>query len=685
MGHDATVVRRLALVLVLAAPVAGCEDDPGSEETPAEVVDPGTVVMHRLNRAEYDNTVRDLLGTTLRPAVDFPEDDVGYGFDNISAVLSTSPLHVELYERAADAILDDVLALPPDGSQLDLVVEAEAETTTTTTGGAWGDRGWNLWSNGEAYVYADVALPGTYRVTALLAGSFGGDALPHAELRVDDVDVIGHDVDAPRDAPEQYGGEFEIEAGDRKFAVAFTNDFYDPDLSLDRNLYVDWFRVEGPIGWSPEPNAARAALVPCAPETEAEEAPCLEQVLTAFLPRAYRRPVTDAETAALASFLDVAREHGGGFEDGLRLALKAALLSPHFLFRVERDAAPDDPAVHSLSPHELASRLSYFLWSSMPDDELFAAADAGALDADGLAAHARRMLADPRAEALVDNFAGQWLYIRALQDAAPDVWFFPDFDEELRASMTEELRRFFRTFLEDDRPLTELLTSDVTEVDARLAAHYGVDGAFDESFSPVTMADRRGLLGMGGLLTATSYPTRTSPVKRGQWVLAQLLCSEPEPPPAGVEGLPEEVDQDLPLRERLEQHRADPECRGCHEVMDQIGFGLEHFDGVGAWRDDEDGLPIDASGVLPGEVVFDGAAELASVLAGNPWLDVCLTRQLMTYALGRGTFVEDRRVVESVAAGYAADGGRLEDLVVHIVRSDMFRLRRGGSNSGRGL
>jgi hypothetical protein len=340
-----------------------------------------------------------------------------------------------------------------------------------------------------------------------------------------------------------------------------------------------------------------------------------------------------------------------------------------------------------VTDHELASRLSYFLWSSMPDAELFAAADAGLLqDPAELAAQARRMLASPSAEALVDNFAGQWLYIRAIQNSAPDIWYFPDFDEELREAMREEMRLFFRTFLRDDRPLSELLTSDETHVNARLAAHYGTDGEFTEEFvlAP-TGADRRGLLSMAGLLTATSYPTRTSPVKRGQWVLSQLLCSEPEPPPDGVEGLPDGVDQDLPLRERMEQHRADPECATCHAVMDQIGFGLEHFDGVGAYRATEGELPIDSSGVLPGAVTFDGAVELAEVLAENPWMDICLAQQLLTYALGRGMFVEDRVAVESIATAFSADGGRLGDLVVRIVQSDSFRMRRGGSNSGREL
>lgn len=678
-------MNRLApLCLFLLIPV-GCADEDALPPPEAEIVDPGTLVMHRLNRAEYDNTVRDLLGTTLVPARDFPEDDLGYGFDNISAVLSTSPLHVELYERAADLLLAEVLTLPSDAPPIDRLVEVEDEEVTKTNGGIWGTDGWNLWSNGEAAVEQEVALPGTYRLTARLAATQGGPDLAHAELRVDDVQIVGHDVAAVREFPEEYSGEFEVIEGNRKFAVAFTNDFYDQETGEDRNLLVDWFRIEGPLGWSPDPNPARAGLVPCTPETPDEEDACLREVLTTFLPRAFRRPVSEAEIEVHVGLIELARAHGEGFEAGLNLALKAALLSPHFLYRVEVDASPDDPTVHVASQHELASRLSYFLWSSMPDATLFAAADGGTLDADGLAGQARRMLADPRAEALVDNFAGQWLYIRALEDVSPDVWAFPEFDEELRTAMSEEMQIFFRTFLRDGRPLSQLLSSPGTSVNARLAAHYGIEGDFTDAFEPVVPGDRLGLLGMAGLLTATSYPTRTSPVKRGEWVLAQLLCSEPEPPPPGVEGLPEGVDQDLPLRERLEQHRADPECSGCHAVMDQIGFGLEHFNGVGSWRDDEDGLPIDASGVLPGDVTFEGAVELAAVLAENPWLDVCMTRQLMTYALGRGTFVEDRAVVDSVAAGYVEDGGRLEDLVVRIVRSDAFRLRRGGSNSGRGL
>jgi len=670
------------LVLLVVLPL-GCED--AGDEAPTPGVDPGTVVVHRLNRAEYDNTVRDLLGTALTPARDFPEDDIGYGFDNIASVLSTSPFHVEMYERAADELLDEVLARPPEGVPLDVVVEAEDENTTTTNGGPWEGRGWNLWSNGEVSVFLEAPFEGTYRVTALLASTLGGDALPHAEIRVDDIDVVGFDVDAPRAEPREYTAEFEVGAGSRKFAVAFTNDFYDPDAGEDRNLYVDWFRVEGPLGWSPEPNEAREALVPCEPGSEAGEEACLRTTLEAFLPRAFRRPVAAEEVDSYVGFLEVARSLGEGFDGAVRQSFKAALMSPHFVYCFERDAAPDDPTVHPVTQHELASRLSYFLWSSMPDAELTAAADAGSLAGDELVRQARRMLADPKAEALVDNFAGQWLYVRAIADAAPDVWHFPDFDEPLRAAMAEEMRLFFRTFLRDGRPMTELLTSTETRVNARLAAHYGIDGVTGDDFALVAPADRRGLLSMAGLLTATSYPTRTSPVKRGQWVLSQLLCSEPEPPPPGVEGLPEGVDQDLPLRERLEQHRADPECASCHEVMDQIGFGLEHFDGVGAYRADEDGLPIDASGVLPGDETFEGALELADILARNAWFGRCLSRQLTTYALGRGMFAEDRVMLDAVAADFVADGGRLEDLVVRIVAGDLFRMRRGGANAGNPL
>ncbi len=671
-------MRRFALLLApLCIAPLGCEDAADLPEEEA-VVDSGTLVLRRLNRSEYDRTVRDLLGTTQQPALEFPEDDLGYGYDTIASVLSMSPLHVELYERAADLLLDEVLAIP---QPMDVLVEAEGESVVTTAGGATAGF-WNLWANGEAYTLQDVPRAGTYRLSARLGASQGGPDLAHAEFRVDDVDVVDFDVAATRESPIEYSQDFDIEPGTRKFAVAFTNDFYDPDLGVDRNLYVDWIRIQGPLGVGTE-NPLRSAIVPCAPASEDDEAACLREVLEDFLPRAFRRPVTQSELEAYGGFLDGARELGDGFEQGLRQALKAALVSPNFLFRVERDPSPDSTEVHRLTDHEVATRLSYFLWSSMPDAELFAAARDGALqDPAVLAAQARRMLADDRAEALVDDFAGQWLYIRALDDVSPDAWYFPDFDEALREAMREEMKLFFRTFLHEDRPLSELLTSEETFINERLAAHYGHPHE-GEAFAPVQVEGRSGLLGMAGLLTATSFPTRTSPVKRGQWVLAQLLCSEPEPPPAGVEGLPESVDQDLPLRERLEQHRADPECAGCHSVMDQIGFGLEHFDGIGKWRDDEDGLSIDDSGVLPGDVTFDGAVELGEVLAQNPWMDICLTRQLMTYGLGRGVFVEDRAQVEGVSSTFAEAGGTLEELVVAIVQSEMFRSRRGGTNSGR--
>jgi hypothetical protein len=394
--------------------------------------------------------------------------------------------------------------------------------------------------------------------------------------------------------------------------------------------------------------------------------------------------LTPAEIDALIEVPRASLAAGEGIEDASQLMLRTMLLSPHFVFRVEVDPDPSSATPHALSDHELASRLSYFIWSSMPDDELLDLADAGMLqDPDTLRAQVQRMLENDKAEALLSNFAGQWLFIRALEDHEPDYAAFPTFDDGLRAAMRTEAEMYFREFLFGDETMDRLLTADFTFVNDRLAGHYDLPSAASAGaeFERVSLAgsERAGLLTQGALLTVTSYPTRTSPVKRGKWVLQQLLCSPPPAPPPGVEGLTQEEMPTGSLRERMEQHRSNPVCASCHALMDPIGFGMENYDGIGAYRVSDQGFDVDPSGTLPDGTGFSGALELAGLLAADNRLPRCMAQQLFTYALGRGTQPYDSDDLDSVTQAFVSGGYHFRQLVELIVLSDAFRMRRGES------
>ena len=411
---------------------------------------------------------------------------------------------------------------------------------------------------------------------------------------------------------------------------------------------------------------------------------CAARILDAFGHSAWRRPLTDDELRRLVGLVRLAVEQGDPILDGIKLALRATLLSPHFLYKVELDPDPTSLEPHRLSDHELATRMSYFLWATTPDDALLDAADAGELSTDdGVRAQVARMLEDPRAQALVDHFAGQWLFVRALDDHFPDYNFFPDFDDELRASMQREALLFFGAFLREGRPLPEMMTADFAFIDERLAAHYGLpfEGApvADTGFVRADVSDdaRGGLLTLGSVLTVTSFPTRTSPVRRGKWVLEQLLCSAPPPPPAGVEADLEGVDPNASLRERLEQHRTDPTCAACHDLMDPIGLGMENFDGIGAHRTTMAGAPVDASGELPDGTQFTGVGELSTALGADHRFTDCFTEKMFVYALGRGDERADHCELTRLRAGFADADHRIADFVSLMSTSPAFTQRRG--------
>ncbi|MCB9763986.1 MAG: DUF1592 domain-containing protein [Alphaproteobacteria bacterium] len=648
------------------------------EETPTgvEAPDPGSVTLHRLNRAEYNNTVRDLLGTDLRPADDFPPDDHGYGYDNIADVLSTSPLHVELYEWAADLLVDEALDIPLS-EPLDLLWEAEDEEALEHSTGGGYDGYWNLWSDGSISTTVEVPVDGTYTLSARVWGQQAADEGVMVSLDVNGLSIETFEVWEESDDPVTLSVDVALNRGVHQLSVTFLNDYYVPENGEDRNLIVDWLAFTGPADPEVLVNPIREALVTCEPSSSAP-LDCAAEILEPFATRAWRRPVTEAELDGLLDLVSLALDEEDSFDAGLGLGMKAVLMSPHFLYRVELDPDPDDPTTHPLTAWELATRLSYFLWSSMPDAELFAAAADGSLMEDEvLEVQVRRMLADPRAEALVDNLAGQWLYIRAIDDTIPDSWTYPDFDEDLRDAMQVEMEVFFQSFITDDRPITELLTATESWVEPRLAAHYGLEVPDEGQWMDVSAVGRGGVLTQAGLLTALSHPTRTSPVRRGKWVLGQLLCMEPPPPPAGVEALPEDTGSAGSMREQLERHRTDPSCNSCHQMMDPIGLGLESYDGIGAWRThDADGLVIDATGELPDGRSFNGAGELSAVIADDEHLAECVAEQISVYALGRGLTGEDEPYQSAITARFREGELRFSELIVAIVLSEPFRARR---------
>jgi hypothetical protein len=509
--------------------------------------DPGRVTIRRLNKAEYRNTIRDLMGVDFKPAEDFPSDDVGYGFDNIGDVLTLSPLLMERYLAAAEQIVD-------------------------------------------------IAFK---------------DAQNRERL-----------VQRPKFNPK-------------------------------------------------DPKRPRKSAI-------------IRQVIEKFAARAYRRPVTDDEVARIARFVELAETNGQRLDEGFQLAFRAILASPHFLFRVEMDRASTRPhGVYAISEYELASRLSYFLWSSMPDEELFRLASSGSLRKDDtLEKQVRRMLADPKARALTDNFAGQWLQLRSLRTATPDPKLFPTFNDNLRRAMIEETERFFEAVVKEDRSILDFIDADFTFVNETLARHYKIEGVKGKEFQRVKLPDskRGGILTHASILTVTSNPTRTSPVKRGKWILENILNTPPPPPPPEVPELEEnQAELKGSLRQRMEQHREKPICASCHQRMDPLGFAFENFDAIGGWRDRDGKFSIDPTGTLPNGQTFNGPMELRRILKTTKQVDFrrCLTEKMLTYALGRGLEFYDRCAVDDISAAVAKNDHRFSSLVIAIVKSDPFQLRKG--------
>ena len=687
------------------------------KSTPA---DPGRVTARRLNRAEYNNTIRDLLGVDTRPADEFPQDDAGYGFDNIGDVLSTNPVLMEKYLAAAERVVKTALF----GPEVRKVSVARFQPPY---------RDYPLSSKPlSEYDKTGLSMPNalhtTYRFP--VSGDYVFHVVPEGRrpagsepiqmaLWVDGKQVAMLDVDAPLDgnSVDLFGQDRQfrmfVPAGEHWIAGSVLNLFeglppdyggpnpskrpvpqmrplrFPPNATPQQieeikvlrmvpanRAYIHIIEVHGPYNQQKGPSEESLKKIFICGHLNGKHLPtCERKILQNLAHRAFRRPVTAAELQPYLKLTQVAKSEGVSYNEALGVAIQGLLVSPDFLFRVESTKTPQ------LSAHELASRLSYFLWSSMPDDDLLKAADTGMLKNPAtLKAQISRMMKDPKARALVENFGGQWLEFRRLESITPDREKFPQFEEYLRMSMRRETELLFENILKEDRPITDFIDADYTFLNQRLAEFYGIPGVTGPEFRRVKLVGtpRGGVLTQASVLTVSSYANRTSPVLRGKWILENILNAPPPPPPPNVPALDDaKSGTAASVRQQMEEHRKNPTCASCHSKMDPLGFGLENFNGIGAWRTADGKFPIDASGTLPDGRNFNGPEELKKTLRGdsNAFAE-CLTEKMLTYALGRGLERYDRRTVKQIASKVAANDYRISTLIEEIVNSLPFQQRR---------
>jgi mono/diheme cytochrome c family protein len=708
---------------------------------------PGRVTARRLNRTEYNNTINELLGVDLRPADDFPQDDAGYGFDNIADVLSLSPVLMEKYVSAADRVARVALFGPPpmeptltrlrsEGRRV--VDQQKVPATYDVTG---------LSLPNAFHAIHRIPVDGEYVVRVVLGGLRPKASEPIAiALWVDEklVQTATHDQERAAsfaDDRQDFGGQavqmkVRLTAGDHWVSVAIPNiyeglpvryagpnpstrsdpprefkppanapperleqlrkRFDDATAELAKialnGVRVNVVEIGGPYSYAKGPSrASLEKIYTCGHRDGHHRATCMPRVVTDLARRAFRRPVTTREVEKYVALAEAAQKEERSFDEGLAVGIQAILVSPDFLFRIERDrprgsTAAGASGVHRLTPHELATRLSYFLWASMPDAELRKAADTGTLrDPQILAFQVRRMLRDPKSHALAENFGGQWLQFRALESLTRDRDKFPEFEDYLRLSMRRETELFIETIVRDDRSVLDFITGRYSFLNERLARHYGIANVSGPEFRQVDLSatPRGGVLTQGSILAVSSYATRTSPVLRGKWVLDNLLNAPPPEPPADVPNLDEAtIGTSASMRAQLEEHRKNAICASCHRRMDPLGFGLENFDAVGAWRDMEGTFPIDASGQLPDGRRFTGPEELRTILfEGRDAFARAITSKLLTYGLGRGLERYDNRTVKLIASRLPKYDYRFSGLVLEIVNSLPFQSRRTSSES----
>ena len=699
--------------------------------------DPGRPPLHRLNRTEYANAVRDLLGVEFDAPLLFPADPSLGGFDNIGGVLSISPVLLERYLAAAERISRLAVGDPTIGPAF---ASATYDVGKQLFQDDRMDEDLPFGSRGGIAVRHHFPLDGEYVCTIRLRrnifGYVRGLGSPHQiELRLDGrpverFTVGGKDLGEP--APESFAGLYlgdpaweayaltaddglevrlRVSAGTHVVGVSFVSTLVEEEGVLQPPLTplglsytelrsspsgppgpaVDSVSISGPYNASgPGETVSRAKVFSCRPDDPVrlgDEESCATTILTTLARRAYRRPVTASDVQVLLGFFRTGRRERG-FDAGIQAALERLLVDPNFLFRIERDPTHVAPATaYRLAEVELASRLAFFLWSSIPDDELLDTAVHGQLrDGAILEAQVRRMLADDRATALVRNFAGQWLTLQRLRDVRPDPELFSDFDDNLRAAFQQETELFVERHLREDRSVIDLLTADDTFLNERLARHYGIPYVYGSRFRRVTVSDqhRGGLLGHGSILTVTSYPTRTSPVQRGRWLLDNILGTPPPPPPPDTPTTlvdRGEHGESLSMREQMEQHRSNPACAGCHARMDPLGFALENYDAIGRWRLRREGnITIDASGRFPDGTRFDGPAGLRRLVEDRSDEFVrTVTEKLLTYALGRPLTYADMPAIRKIVRQTSADDHRWSAIVLAIVKSVPFQMRRAAS------
>jgi len=659
-----------------------------------------TETFRRLNRTEYQNAIRDLLALDIDAAALLPKEDGGHGFDNVT-VGNLSPMLLDRYISAAQKVSrlavgtsgragGDTIRLPADLTQEEHVEGLPA-----------GTRGGVL----IPYTFPqDAEYEIQIRLTRDRNEEIEGLREPHQlELLIDREPVKSFTVEPPKGhknselVDQHLKARIAVKAGPHQVGVTFVKN---PSALLEtkRQPYQARFNmhrhprltpavyqisINGPYAAKgPGDTLSRRRIFGSIPRQPANEKSSAEQNLRALMRRAYRRPVMDGDLVKPMEFYRQAHAEAG-FEAGMEAALSAVLISPQFLFRIEQDPkeVPRGTA-YQISDLELASRLSFFLWSSIPDDELLDAAERGELRSPAmLEKHARRMLADPRARSLVSNFAGQWLHLRNLDSLTPDLRLFPDFDDNLRQALRQETELFFESILREDRSVLDLLKADGTFLNERLAKHYGVPHVYGSHFRPVAVgreSQRGGLLRHGSILAVTSYATRTSPVIRGHWILANMIGTPTPPPPADVPALKDNtVSASLSVRERLAQHRADAACASCHNLMDPIGFALENFDAVGRWRTLEEGQPVDASGGLPDGSKFTGVAALEDGLRNRPDVFVsAFAEKLLTFALGRGLEHYDAPAIRKIVRDAKAADYRFSSIIVGITQSTPFTMRK---------
>ena len=670
---------------------------------------PGRPLLRRLNRAEYANAVRDLVALDVDVAALLPPDDSAYGFDNISDALNVSPSLQERYLAAAEKIGELAIGDPEAGTLSDTYhVRGDVSQNQHLDGMPLG-------TLGGTRVTHFFPRDGEYVIqTRLFRTNFDnprGIEYPHEfELTLDGERVhhatIGGAADLsaafalPKETAdaidERLAVRIRVRAGPHDVVAAFIGSAPTMDATKLRPFLksafdtLDWtgrphvrtVTVTGPFNATgPGDTPARRRIFTCRPAGSSNEESCARQIVATLARRAFRAPVNETDMQPLLAFYRSGRQEGS-FDLGIERALQLILASPKFVFRAERDPAELKPgSVHRVSDVELASRLSFFLWSSIPDDELLAEANAGRLkDPSVLERQTRRMLADPKAQALVSNFAGQWLHLRNLRNAQPHADDFPDFDDNLRHAFQRETELLFESVMREDRSVVDLLRADYTFVNERLARHYGIPNVYGSQFRrvPVTDDARKGLLGHGSLLTLTSHATRTSPVLRGKFVLENILGTPPPPPPPDVPTLKENEKGQKPktVREQMAEHRANPTCASCHKIMDPIGFALDNFDAVGAWRTEDAGAPIDASGELTDGTRIDGVVSLRKAILARPDLFAgTMTEKLLVYALGRGLDDHDMPVVRAILRTAAAHDYRFSSLILGVVGSVPFQMR----------